>query len=120
MKRDQMIEGIMKSAGISKANVNRFYDGLTELARKQLLREGRFALPGLGVLRVRNRKARTGRNPQTGDPIQIKARKGVGFKPGKNLKLLLNPWMRPEEAEKPEEGEEPEEGEAAQEQASEE
>ena len=100
MNRVQMVEALMRTAGLTKANVNRFYDGLVELARKELLNRGEFVLPGLGVLRVRSRKAREGRNPQTGEKITISARKGVGFKPYGELRAALNPHLakkKPEE-----------------------
>jgi len=90
MDRNEMIEGIMRGAGISKANVARFYEGLTELARRELLRNKAFVLPGLGVLRVRARKARMGRNPQTGQAIRIPAKKVVRFRAYKHLDELLN------------------------------
>ena len=90
MDRNEMIEGIMRNAGISKANVARFYEGLAELARRELLRNKAFVLPGLGVLRVRARKARIGRNPQTGQAIRISAKKVVRFRAYKPLDELLN------------------------------
>ncbi|HUT60227.1 MAG TPA: HU family DNA-binding protein [Phycisphaerae bacterium] len=90
MNRDQMIEGIMRNAGLSKANVSRFYDGLAELARKELLRTKEFVMPGLGALRVRTRKARTGRNPQTGETIRIPQKKVVRFRMYRSLSELLN------------------------------
>jgi len=97
--KDQMIEGVMKSAGISKANVNRFYDGLVVLARKQLDKEGEFVLPGLGVLKVRKRKARDARNPRTGEKIRVPAKKVVRFAAYKDLKELMNPGLAKEKAE---------------------
>lgn len=96
MNRDQMVEGVMRAAGISKANVNRFYDGLVELAKKQLQTQGEFVLPGLGVLRVRTRKATTGRNPRTGEPIQIPRKKVVRFRAYKDLRDLFNPPSKEE------------------------
>jgi DNA-binding protein HU-beta len=91
MDKDQMVEGIMRSAGISKANIYRFYDGLVELAKKQLDREGEFVLPGLGVLRVRVQKAREARNPRTGEKVHVGRKKVVRFKAYKDLKEALNP-----------------------------
>lgn len=90
MNRDELIEGIMRHAGISKANVGRFYDGLAELVRGELQRRKEFVLPGLGVLKVRQRSARAGRNPQTGQTIHIAARKVVRFKAYSALDELLN------------------------------
>lgn len=91
MDKGQMVEGIMRSAGISKANVYRFYDGLVELAKKQLVREGEFVLPGLGVLRVRVQKAREARNPRTGEKIRVGRKRVVRFKAYKDLKEAVNP-----------------------------
>ena len=90
MNRNEMIEGIMRHAGISKANVARFYEGLRELAHKELQRNKEFVLPGLGVLRVRQRRARMGRHPQTGEAIRIPAKKAVRFRAYAPLDELLN------------------------------
>ena len=53
---------------------------------KTIKKDGRFSYPGFGTWTVRQRKARKGRNPQTGAEIKIKASKTVGFKPAKELK----------------------------------
>ncbi|MDP7161887.1 MAG: HU family DNA-binding protein [Phycisphaerae bacterium] len=90
MNRNEMIEGIMRQAGLSKANVGRFYAGLVELVRKELVRNKEFVLPGLGALCVRKRKARIGRNPRTGESIQIPAKKVVRFRAYSSLGELLN------------------------------
>ena len=90
MDRNQMVEGILRYAGISKANVARFYEGLMELARRELVRNKEFILPGLGALRVRKRRARMGRNPQTGEIIRIPAKKVVTFRAYRSLVELLN------------------------------
>ena len=55
----------------------------------RIKKEKRFAYPGFGTFTVRARKARTGRNPQTGEAIKIKASKTVGFKPAPTLKNTL-------------------------------
>lgn len=81
MNRDEMVEGIIRASGISKANVNRFYDGLVVLAMKKLASDGQFVLPGLGVLRVKVRKARDGRNPQTGEKSEFRARRWSALGP---------------------------------------
>jgi DNA-binding protein HU-beta len=96
MNRDEMVDGIMRAAGISKANINRFYDGLVALAKKKLASDGEFTLPGLGVLRVKVRKAREGRNPKTGEKIRIPRKKVVRFGAYKDLKELLNPGAEKE------------------------
>jgi DNA-binding protein HU-beta len=91
MNRDEMVEGILRASGISKANINRFYDGLVALAKKKLSVDGEFVFPGLGVLRVKVRKAREGRNPKTGEKIRIPRKKVVRFGAYKELKELINP-----------------------------
>jgi len=90
MNKDEIVDGIMRASGISKANINRFYDGLVELAKKKLAVDGEFVFPGLGVLRVRVRKARVGRNPKTGESIKIPRRRVVRFGAYKDLKDVLN------------------------------
>jgi DNA-binding protein HU-beta len=97
MNRDEMVDGILKASGISKANINRFYDGLVALAKKKLAADGEFVFPGLGVLRVKVRKAREGRNPKTGEKIRIPRKKVVRFGAYKELKELINPAKEPSE-----------------------
>ena len=60
---------------------------LVGLITKHLKRGERVRIAGLGILQVRKRSARMGRNPATGEPIQIKAGKKVAFRPSKELKL---------------------------------
>lgn len=99
MKKADLAEAIMREAGLTKANVNRFYRGLVDLVRRELVNSGECVLPGLGVLRARMRKAREGRNPQTGEKIHIPRRKGVTFRPYKELRVSLNPGLNKGEAE---------------------
>jgi DNA-binding protein HU-beta len=87
--KDKMIEGVMRASGISKANVERFYDGLVVLAMKELSNKGEFVLPGLGAFKVRVRKARIARNPRTGEPVKVPSKKVVRFVPYSGLKGLF-------------------------------
>ena len=105
MNRDEVVTGIMRAAGLTKANVNRFYDGLVEVIKKRLATEGEFVLPGLGALVVRTRKARIGRNPQTGKSIQIPRKKVVRFRAYRGLRELLNPSTAQPQATQPERSE---------------
>ena len=89
MTKDKMIEGIMRASGISKANVERFYDGLVTLTAKELKTKGEFVLPGLGALKVRVRKARIARNPRTGEPVKVPSKKVVRFVPYATLRDLF-------------------------------
>ncbi len=95
MTKDKMIEGIMRASGISKANVERFYDGLVTLAKKELQSKGEFVLPGLGAFKVRVRKARIARNPRTGEPIKVPSKKVVRFVPYSSLKSLFSKKEEP-------------------------
>jgi DNA-binding protein HU-beta len=89
MTKEEMIEGVMRASGISKANVERFYDGLVTLAEKELRAKGEFVLPGLGAFKVRVRKARIARNPKTGEPVKVPSKKVVRFTPYASLKTLF-------------------------------
>ena len=78
-----------RASGISKANVERFYDGLVVLAKKELQNKGEFVLPGLGAFKVRVRKARIARNPRTGEPVKVPSKKVVRFVAYSPLKDLF-------------------------------
>jgi DNA-binding protein HU-beta len=87
MTKAELVEQMAKDAGISKsaANValNSFIDGITKALKKK---DGKITLVGFGTFAKVRRKARKGRNPQTGEPLKIKARNAVTFKAGKKLK----------------------------------
>jgi len=61
-------------------------DDLVELVAEHLKNGDKVRITGLGILQVRSRPARTGRNPATGEPIEIKASKKIAFRPAKDLK----------------------------------
>lgn len=87
MTKAELVEKIAKEAGISKvaaaAAMSSFMDGVVKTLKKK---DGKVTLVGFGTFTKVRRKARTGRNPQSGAPIKIKARNVVKFKPGKLLK----------------------------------
>ena len=92
MTKDQLIESVQKSCNgddISKRLTGDMLDAAFENIQKAIKKNKRFSYPGFGTFTVRNRKARKGRNPQTGAEIQIKASKTVGFKPAPKLKNSL-------------------------------
>ena len=74
---------------ITKRDVTELVDNVFESMAAAIKKEKRFAYPGFGTFVVRTRKARKGRNPQTGEEIKIKASKSVGFRPAKALKDRL-------------------------------
>lgn len=90
MNKTELIDRIAESADISKASAGRALDATIEAITDSLKQADPVALVGFGTFTVRERAARTGRNPQTGQPIQISAAKVPAFKPGKALKDALN------------------------------
>jgi DNA-binding protein HU-beta len=71
---------------LPKRQANELLTQLVEIITKSLKKGEKIRLTGLGILQVRKRAARTGRNPQTGEPIKIKASKKIAFRPAKELK----------------------------------
>ena len=71
---------------VKRTQAREFFDELTSLAEKELKRSGEFVLPGMVKLVVQKRKARMGRNPQTGEPIKIPAKRVVKFRVAKMAK----------------------------------
>ena len=90
MNKAELIESIADSADLSKATAGRALDAAIEGITKSLQKGDTITLVGFGTFSVRYRKARMGRNPRTGEEIQIKASKVPGFKPGKALKDAIN------------------------------
>lgn len=87
MTKAELVEKMAKDAGISKAAAAAALQSFTEGVTKSLKKKnGKVTLVGFGTFSKTRRKARKGRNPQTGDPIKIKATNVVKFKPGKKLK----------------------------------
>ncbi|MFM2153215.1 MAG: hypothetical protein RL199_1650 [Pseudomonadota bacterium] len=91
MTKAELIDSVTSKAdgALTKKAAAELVDGLFATLAKTIKKEGRFSYPGFGTWTVRARKARTGRNPQTGAAIKIKASKTVGFKPAKDLKDIL-------------------------------
>lgn len=87
MTKAELVEKMASDANISKAAaakaLDSFMNGVTSELKKK---EGKVTLVGFGTFSKIRRKARNGRNPQTGETIKIKAGNVVKFKPGKNLK----------------------------------
>ncbi len=71
---------------LPKRQANEMLTQVVEMIAKSLKKGEKIRLSGLGILQVRKRAARTGRNPQTGEPIKIKASKKIAFRPAKELK----------------------------------
>jgi DNA-binding protein HU-beta len=92
LTKSELVEAVIKSCKndeLSKRLTTDVIDATFQAIAKTIKKEKRFAYPGFGTFTVRSRKARKGRNPQTGEEIKIKASKTVGFKPAPTLKRSL-------------------------------
>jgi len=89
MTKADLVASIASQANLTKADAERALDAFLGNVTKALKSAGKLTLTGFGTFVVAERKARMGRNPQTGAPIQIKAGKTVRFKAGKGLKDAL-------------------------------
>ena len=90
MNKSELIEAIAASADIPKAAASRALDAMVDTVTESLKKGDSVSLVGFGTFSVKERAARTGRNPQTGQPIQISAAKVPSFKEGKALKDSVN------------------------------
>lgn len=86
----QLITLISADLGVSKKATHAFIDSFSKVAREELLISGEALLPGIGKIKTRSRAARTGRNPRTGESLQIGIRKTVRLSSTKALKSLVN------------------------------
>jgi DNA-binding protein HU-beta len=86
MTKAQLKEALASKTELSKSQVSDFLDCLTELVYQEVKNNGEFTLPGIGKLVKKNRKARMGRNPATGEEISIPAKTVVKFRVSKGAK----------------------------------
>jgi DNA-binding protein HU-beta len=90
MNKAELIDAVASSADLSKATATQAVDAVVDTITESLRKGDSVTLVGFGTFEVRARAARTGRNPQTGEEIQIKASKAPAFKAGKALKDAVN------------------------------
>ncbi|GGI85770.1 HU family DNA-binding protein [Legionella impletisoli] len=86
MNKSELVETIANRSGVTKATASKVLDLFMETVTDTLKKGDQVVLPGFGSFSTGNRSARTGRNPQTGQTIQIKASRVAKFKAGKSLK----------------------------------
>jgi len=86
MTKAKLIEAIQGHTESSKKVTGDIVDAVFDQVKKAIVEDGRFSYPGFGTFNVRERRARTGRNPRTGEEIQIAASKTVAFKPAPAFK----------------------------------
>ena len=91
MTKTQLVRHMAEKTGTTNKVAAAFMEHLADAAIKETRKSGIFVIPGIGRLVKANRKARMGRNPQTGEPIQIKAKTVVKFRVAKAAKDAIAP-----------------------------
>lgn len=89
MNKSELTDAVASTTGSSKAEAQRNVDAVLAAVSGALGKGDKVTLPGFGTFEVRQRAARTGRNPQTGETINVKAAKVPAFKAGQGLKDLV-------------------------------
>ena len=90
MNKIELVAAIAENAGITKKDAEGALKAFTDVVTAELKKGGKIQLVGFGTFEVSERAARTGRNPQTGEEMEIKASKAPKFKAGKASKDLVN------------------------------
>ena len=90
MNKAELVDSVAGAANLSKADAGRAVDAVLDSISTSLGNGQQVALVDFGTFSVKHRKARAGRNPRTGETIQIKASNVPGFKAGKSLKEAVN------------------------------
>jgi integration host factor subunit alpha len=90
MTKVDIIENIYEKVGFSKKEVAKIVESVFDIIKESLQKEEKIKISGFGNFVVRRKRARRGRNPQTGDDIEIGARRILTFKPSQVLKGGLN------------------------------
>ncbi len=95
MTKADLVDVMAKAGNITKAQAEKALSALTESVKSSLGKGERVVLPGIGSMSCTQRKARNGRNPQTGKEIKIPARTAVKFSLAAAVKSMLNPLKKP-------------------------
>ena len=90
MKKSEMIEALAKETGLTKADVEKVFNGTFDLFKDELAKGNNVAVAGFGTFKVSKRAARDGINPLTKEPLHIPAKNAVSFKAGSALKDVVN------------------------------
>jgi integration host factor subunit beta len=97
MTKADLVEEVVKAADVSKKHAETIVNTVFSSIVAALRREDKIELRGFGSFRVRRRRSRQGRNPKTGDRVEVPEKRIPYFKPGKELKDLINTDGEPEE-----------------------
>lgn len=91
MTQSEVVNYFAEKTGMKRAQIKEFFEELSSLAATEVKSNGEFVLPGFGKLVKSERKAREGRNPATGETIQIPAKTTLKFRVGKSMKDTVLP-----------------------------
>ena len=86
MNKTELVEVVTSKAGVTKTEAQKVVTATLDAIVQGVVADGKVILPGFGTFETRQRSARNGRNPRTGEVIKIKATKAPAFKPGKGMK----------------------------------
>jgi len=86
MTKTELVEAVQEKTGLTKKDVSSVVDATMDAIAEALVKGDKVSLVGFGTFQVSHRKARTGKNPQTGEKLEIPARNVPKFTPGKTLK----------------------------------
>jgi integration host factor subunit alpha len=95
MTKVDIVENIYEKVGFSKKEVAKIVETIFDLIKESLEKEDKIKISGFGNFVVRKKRARRGRNPQTGDDIEISSRRILTFKPSQVLRAALNSQETP-------------------------
>jgi DNA-binding protein HU-beta len=90
MNKGQLKDAVAEAAGLSGADAERALEAVLDTITNTVAKGDKVTIPGFGTFEPRERGARTGRNPQTGEAVKIKASKAPKFTPGAGLKQAVN------------------------------
>ncbi|MGQ9646800.1 MAG: integration host factor subunit alpha [Thermodesulfobacteriota bacterium] len=90
MTKVDIVEAIYEKVGFSKKEVAKIVETIFDIIKESLAKEDKIKISGFGNFVVRKKRARRGRNPQTGDDIEISSRRILTFKPSQVLRAALN------------------------------
>jgi DNA-binding protein HU-beta len=90
MNKTELIDALAQKCDLTKADAARAVDGLTDILAETLAKGESIAVLGFGNFTITERAARVGRNPKTGEPLQIAASKSPKFTAGSKLKAAIN------------------------------
>jgi DNA-binding protein HU-beta len=86
MKKTELVSKLAQECGVSQAATKLVLRTMVETITKTIKKEKRFPVSGLGVFHLVKRSKRTCRNPQTGEPVQVKAHQALTFKPARSVR----------------------------------